>query len=121
MRKVIIAFIILFLAYIGFQIFKPEMASIPDSEADLILYWGQGCPHCETVKKYIEDFNLDSKFKISQKKVYYNKANQKQLENTVKLCPKVDTSPGIGVPLAFDVKNKLCLLGDESIIEWLKK
>ena len=50
MRKVIIAFIILFLAYIGFQIFKPEMASIPDSEADLILYWGQGCPHCETVK-----------------------------------------------------------------------
>jgi glutaredoxin len=121
MKKVIIALIIIFLAYTGYQIFKPQPAAIPDSEADLILYWGQGCPHCEKVKDYISQNKLDSKFKISQKEVYYNKENQKSLEATAKLCPEIDTSKGIGVPLAYDVKNRLCLFGDEPIIEWLKK
>ncbi len=121
MRKIIIAFILLFVGYVGYQIFKPAPPTIPDSEADLILFWGNGCPHCEVVKNFITDNKSDSKFKISQKEVYYNKANQKQLEDTVKLCPEVDSSKSIGVPLAFDVKNKLCLLGDTPIIQWLKK
>jgi len=121
MKKVIIALIILFVGYVGFRIFKPSPANIPDSEADLILYWGNGCSHCEVVKDYISQNKLDVKFKISPKEVYYNQANQKSLEDTVKLCPEVDTSQGIGVPLAFDVKNKLCLLGSDTIIQWLKK
>jgi len=121
MRKIIIAFIILFLAYIGYQIFKPQPPTIPDPEADLILFWGNGCPHCEVVKNFITDNKSNSKFKISQKEVYYNKANQKQLEDTAKLCPEVDSSKGIGIPLAFVVDTKTCLLGDTPIIEWLKK
>jgi glutaredoxin-related protein len=121
MRKIIIVFIIVFIGYTGYQIFKPQPAPIPDSEADLILFWGNGCPHCETVKDYISQNKLDTKFKISQKEVYYNKTNQKQLEDTVKLCSEVDISQGIGVPLGYDVKNKLCLPGSDTIIQWLKK
>jgi len=118
----IIPIIVIALALFG--VFKllsqnPSVAGVSDSEADLILYWGDGCTHCETVKKHITDNNLESKVKIAYKEVYYNKTNQNQLNSTVAKCPEIDASQGIGVPLAFDTANSKCLYGDQPIIDWL--
>ena len=121
MKKLIPLFLILLVigAYFYFNSSKNNVPVLTDSEAQLILFWGEGCPHCEKVKSYIKDNNLDSKVKIVLKEVYYNKANQLQLEETVKKCPEIDSSQGIGVPLAFDTQNNKCLYGDTPIIEWL--
>jgi glutaredoxin len=91
---------------------------VPDSQADLILFWGQGCPHCERVMKYIIDNKLESKVKIAYKEVYNDSSNQQLLASTVKNCPEIDTSQGIGVPLAFVKKTNQCLYGDQPIIDW---
>jgi len=107
-------------AYFYFNSPKTTPPSFPDSEAELLLFWGDGCPHCEKVKDYIAQNNLNSKIKISLKEVYLDKNNQKLLEDTVKKCPEIDTSRGIGVPLAFDTKNSKCFYGDTPIIEWLQ-
>lgn len=93
--------------------------SISDSEAQLILFWGNGCPHCEKVKEYIKEKNLESKVKIAYKEVFSNQDNQKQLEAAVQKCPEIDSSKGIGVPLALDTQNNKCLYGDTAIIDWL--
>jgi len=106
-------------AYFFFNSRKAALQTFPDSEANLILFWGQGCPHCEKVKEYIKQNNLDSKVKIAYKEVYYDQNNQKLLESTVQKCPEIDSSRGIGVPLAFDTQNNKCLYGDAPIIEWL--
>lgn len=121
MKKLIPLFLIVLVvgAYFYFNSSKNNVPVLTDSEAQLILFWGEGCPHCEKVKSYIKDNNLDSKVKIVMKEVYYNKVNQLQLEETVKKCPEIDASQGIGVPLAFDTKNSLCLYGDTPIIQWL--
>lgn len=100
---------------------NPSSSGVTDNEADLILFWGEGCPHCEKVKLYISDHQLDTKVKIAYKEVYSNKENQQLLADTVKSCPEIDSSQGIGVPLAFDKKNNRCLYGDEPIIEWLNQ
>jgi glutaredoxin len=107
-------------AYIFFNSQKTTTQNFPDSEADLILFWGEGCPHCEVVKTHIKDNNLETKVKIAYKEVYYDKENQKLIENTVQKCPEIDSSRGVGVPLAFDTKNSKCLYGDIPIIDWLK-
>lgn len=99
---------------------KTDVLGSIDSEADLILFWGEGCPHCEKVKDYIKANNLDSKIKIASKEVYLDKENQKLLTETIKKCPEISSSRDIGVPLAFDVKNVVCLSGDTPIIDWLK-
>lgn len=116
--------LILILVAIGAFFFynsqKTDTQNFPDTEADLILFWGDGCPHCENVKNYIKDNSYDSKLKISLKEVYLDKDNQKLLEDTIQKCPEIDTSRGIGVPLGFDTKNVKCLYGDTPIIEWLK-
>lgn len=99
---------------------KDNAPPLSNGEADLIVYWGEGCPHCEKVKAYVKDNNLDAKVKILYKEVYNDTNNQKELEATVQKCPEIDASRGIGVPLAFDTKNSKCLYGDTPIIEWLK-
>ena len=120
MKKFLPLLLILFAlgAYFFFNSQKNSPA-IPDSEAQLILFWGNGCPHCEKVKEYIKEKNLESKVKIVYKEVYYDQNNQKLLESTVQKCPEIDTSKGIGVPLAYDTQNNKCLYGDTAIIDWL--
>jgi glutaredoxin len=121
MKKIIIAVIVVALfAYFGKMIYKISLPDYSDTESDLILYWGKGCPHCETVKNYIRENKLDDKLKISYREVYYDNGNQTKLEETTKLCPEIDTTQGIGVPLSFDPKEKKCILGDQPAIEWLK-
>ena len=121
MKKIIIIIVVIIaLALFGKMVYQSSLPDYSDTEADLILYWGNGCPHCELVKKYIQENKIDSKIKIAYREVYYDSGNQKKLEETIKLCPEVDATKGIGVPLAFDPKNKKCILGDEPTIEWLK-
>lgn len=92
------------------------------ADSDLIFYWGEGCPHCENVEEFISTNNVDQKVKINKKEVYKNTDNQKELGNIAsQYCPEAITNGGIGVPLAFDVKNKTCLQGDTPIIDFLKQ
>lgn len=87
---------------------------------DLVFYWGNGCPHCENVEKWLDENNSDQKLKINYKEVYYNQANQAELIKTVKeFCPDISNDQGIGVPTGFDPVNKKCIQGDEPIIEFL--
>lgn len=122
MKKFIPLVIILLVAgaYFFFNSQKTPSQKFPDSEADLYLFWGVGCPHCEKVKEYISQNNIEAKVKIAYKEVYNDSNNQKILETTVQKCPEIDSSRGIGVPLAFDTKNNKCLYGDTPIIDWLK-
>lgn len=119
MKKIITGLVILLVSFGLYQLFYPKTAAVADDQADLILFWGDGCPHCEKVKQYITDNKIDSRIKISFKEVYYNKSNQALLSETVKKCPEINTSQGIGVPLAYDRVNSRCLLGDQPIIDWL--
>ncbi|HNY04685.1 MAG TPA: hypothetical protein PKI92_02940 [Candidatus Woesebacteria bacterium] len=124
MKKLIPFFLIMVAAatyfYVNSQKTDVLGSKVDDASAQLILFWGEGCPHCEKVKNYIKDNKLDSKVKIASKEVYYNKDNQLQLEETVKKCPEIDSSQGVGVPLAFDTQNSVCLYGDTPIIKWLE-
>lgn len=120
MKKIIILTIIaggLFFLYRYLS--TAPTSTISNDQADLILYWGEGCSHCEKVKEYIASNKLDSKMKISLKEVYYNPGNRKELESAVAKCPEIDTSQGIGVPLAIDPKTQKCISGDQPIIDWL--
>jgi len=123
MKKIITLVTILAVIFGLFKLLstKPNtLGSQTYDSPDLVLFWGDGCPHCEKVKEYIQTNKLDSKVKINYKEVYYNKSNQKLLSDTVKQCPEIDSTQGIGVPLAFDPQNKQCLYGDQPIIDWLK-
>ena len=87
------------------------------SESQIILFYGDGCPHCKIVEEYINESNIQNKISFAQKEVYYNQNNAKELEAKAKICGLPTDS--IGVPFLWD--GEKCLIGDQDIINFFKQ
>jgi len=84
--------------------------------AEIIFFYGDGCPHCAVVEKYIKDNGVDQKIGFQTKEVYYNKSNAEELSKKAQAC---GINPNeIGVPFLWD--GSKCLIGDQDIIDFFK-
>jgi glutaredoxin len=88
-----------------------------NAAAKTILYFGDTCPHCENVEKYIKDNSIDNKIEIERKEVYRNQGNAREMAKKAEQCGL--PTGQIGVPFLWD--NNQCILGDQPIIEYLGK
>ena len=86
-------------------------------QSQIILFYGDGCPHCAIVEEYIKENNINDKISFAQKEVYYNQSNAKELETKAKICGLATDS--IGVPFLWD--GEKCLIGDQDIINFIKQ
>lgn len=104
------------LAGVGFGVWQSGMFKETPSPEGIILFYGEGCPHCKIVDDFIKDNKIEEKVKFSRLEVWYNKANQKIIANTAEKCG----IPGdtVGVPFLYDGKN--CLIGSPDIINFFK-
>jgi len=89
---------------------------VEDTNTD-IFYWGDGCPHCETVKAWMSENNIEEKIEIISKEVYKNQANSVELTARAKSCG-LDTQR-IGVPFLYTIDGQ-CIVGSPNIIEYLE-
>jgi len=100
------------------QISTNETATEKNQSADqIILFYGDGCPHCAIVEEYIKKNSTGDKISFTQKEVYYNQNNAKELEAKAKICGLLTNS--IGVPFLWD--GEKCLIGDRDIINFFKQ
>lgn len=83
---------------------------------EIILFYGDGCPHCAIVEEYVSENNIESKLLFTKKEVYYNNQNSDELVVKAKICGIPTDS--IGVPFLWD--GAKCLVGDQDIIEFFK-
>jgi hypothetical protein len=121
-KKITPILLIIIVVFTFFKITsKPQEAEIDDSQANIILFWGEGCPHCENVEEFITDNKIDEELIISRKEVYYNKQNQLLMSQKADRCPEIDQSAGMGVPMAYFVDEDKCHLGDTPIIEAIEE
>lgn len=84
---------------------------------DIILFYGEGCPHCTKVENYIEKNKVQDKISFTQKEVYYNKTNAEELHAKAAICGL--STDSIGVPFLWNGKN--CLTGDKNIINFFEQ
>lgn len=122
-KKIIIAILVVFFLISLYKLTTKKTFIGTNNQvdsADMVIFWGKGCPHCENVKKYVSDNSIDTKLKISWKEVYQNKDNQKEMAITAQKCPEIDISKGMGVPFGFSTKEQKCFVGDKPIIDWIK-
>jgi glutaredoxin len=87
------------------------------SASQIILFYGDGCPHCAIVEEYIKENSIGDKISFAQKEVYYNQNNAKELEAKAKICGLPTDS--IGVPFLWN--GEKCLIGDQDIINFFKQ
>lgn len=88
-----------------------------NEQADIILYYGQECPHCKNVEKFIADNKIDEKIIFAKKEVWHNTANNAEMMEKAKECA-LDTDK-IGVPFLF-ARSK-CYEGEVDVENFLKK
>ncbi|PIR67099.1 MAG: hypothetical protein COU51_00290 [Parcubacteria group bacterium CG10_big_fil_rev_8_21_14_0_10_36_14] len=87
------------------------------SADQIILFYGDGCPHCTIVEEYIKENSIGDKISFAQKEVCYNQNNAKKLGAKAKICGLPTDS--IGVPFLWD--GEKCLIGDQDIINFFKQ
>lgn len=87
------------------------------SQANMILFYSDSCPHCQNVEAYIEENGVKNMIKFEEKEVSQNKTNAALMERKATDCG-LDTTQGLGVPFFFNGKE--CLMGDEPIINYFK-
>ena len=82
---------------------------------ELILYYGQACPHCHVVEDYLSHNNITQKLQLISKEVYNDQANANELMTVAKSCGL--STEDIGVPLLWN--GHQCIIGDQPIIDFL--
>ena len=92
-----------------------ETSSV-NKDASIIFFYGQECPHCKTVEKYIEENKITEKVNFAQGEVYHNKTNSALLAEKAGKCG-IDTK-SIGVPFLWE--NDKCYVGQEEVIQFFK-
>lgn len=86
-------------------------------QSQIILFYGDGCPHCALVEQYINENNVKAKVSFVEKEVYYNQQNASELTAKAEACGMATDS--IGVPFLWD--GSTCLVGDQPIINFFKQ
>ena len=115
---------VIFLAGAAFFIFKSknnpkteEKAQKTSNSSEMIFFYGEGCPHCINVEKFLEENkNVEEKVKFEKKEVWKNKENAQLMLEKSKICGLSEEN--LGVPFFWD--GSRCLTGDVDIIDFLK-
>ena len=105
--------VIAFLAVIFF-IARSAGGGLPES---IVLYWGDGCPHCAKVDAFITENNVEQKVKFERKEVYNNKRNARELAKAAKQCGL--PTDNIGIPFLWT--GTQCLTGENEIIAFFQQ
>jgi hypothetical protein len=91
----------------------------------IVLFYGQGCPHCKDVEDFIAQNKIEDKVQITRLEVWYNKNNAALLaEVATQKCGI--TSSQVGVPFLYDPPsgeaggNGKCYVGEVDIPNFLK-
>lgn len=100
------------------QISTNETVAEENQSADqIILFYGDGCPHCAIVENYIKENSIKEKLFFKEKEVYYNRDNADELVQKAQICGIPTNS--IGVPFLWD--GEKCFIGDQDIINFFNQ
>lgn len=113
--------ILLILGLISFVVLgsknKNTAKIVPVNDKTLTFFYGNTCPHCADVEKWMKENKVEEKINIVKKEVYENKQNAKELESAATIC-KLPTD-SIGVPFLF-AEGK-CYIGSPDVISYLSE
>jgi len=84
----------------------------------MILFYGNGCPHCVNVDNYITDNNITQKVSFTKLEVFSNGVNAGFMQNDANTCGLNQSV--VGVPFLWDGNSK-CYIGDTDVINFFSR
>ncbi len=96
---------------------QAEQAAATPIKTNIIFFYGQGCPHCADVEKFIADNNIAAKVKYDFVEVWYNQANAKLMMQKAQECGL--NQDQIGVPFVYSQGK--CYVGTPDVENFFKQ
>lgn len=90
-----------------------------DDQSAVVLYVGDGCPHCQVVEDFLAQ-NVDAlagKAPYEQKEVWKNVTNAQELGRRATACRIAQDT--VGVPFLYAAGK--CLVGETDVIGYFKE
>lgn len=122
MGKVVGSVLVLFfllagVVYWGLSEESAEEVVLGDDTAVATYFYGEECPHCKDVAKFLEENKIAEKVDFVKKEVWHDKKNAKEMKLRAESC---NIQPdGMGVPFVY--ANGECFVGTPSVIGFFKK
>ena len=90
---------------------------------EIILFYGDGCPHCKLVEDFISQNKVEEKIKFTRLRIPLNNEKDPELLSNIKVLLERAKACGInttdiGVPFLWD--GKTCLAGDPDVIKFFQ-
>ncbi len=119
MKKIIFTIIgIIFVLAAGLWFWASHSGKTPQNSdvqtpvtSDIIFFYGQECPHCHDVEKFLSDNNINSKVKFDSLEVWHNQANANLMLRKAQECGI--SQDQVGVPFVYS-KGK-CYIGTPDV------
>ena len=92
--------------------------NIQQRDTDIILFYGDTCPHCKIVEEYINKNNITRYIKFQNLEIYNNRNNAKIMLEKQDLCKDLSDDDKGGVPFLYS--SEKCVVGDQPVIDFLK-
>ena len=116
--KIFLGIVVAATIFLGVSVYSilKESPTVKTS-AEVILFYGRECPHCQDLEKFLDENKISDKIKYDTVEVWHNQDNDKVLMEKAKICGIKDED--LGVPFLW-VEGK-CLLGNEDIIKYFEE
>lgn len=80
-------------------------------------FYGETCPHCQEVRKFLDENKIDEKFSFVKREVWSDRTNASLMRDAAGICAlKADE---IAVPFVFSEGK--CLIGTPKVIDFFKQ
>lgn len=116
----ILAAVIVILGIIFWGMQQPDSEQIENNSlpaSGITYYYGETCPHCIEVSKFLEDNKVAEKVEFDKKEVWENAGNNAEMQQRAEECGLDKAS--IGVPFLY--ASGECLIGTPAVIGFFKK
>jgi phage FluMu protein Com len=95
-------------------------AGAPLSDAGIVIFYSDNCPHCLNVEKFLEDNKVSEKIAYTRKSVDNDQKNIEELIAKDRSCGIKEEELGF-IPLLWEKATNKCFVGDEDVINFFKE
>jgi glutaredoxin len=100
-----------------FSVSGKDAGSDAGSETSgIVYYYGEECPHCHDVAKFLDENGIAEKVNFEKKEVWHNTANARDMDAKVKICGLEKSR--VGVPFLF--ADGKCFIGTPDVTGFFK-
>ena len=127
---IVVAIVIVAAIFLVWHFAVPKTAVTPTAlPPGIVLFYGEQCPHCQDVEKFIVANNIDQKVKYTKLEVPFEFKTSTQLVANAELAVQLakdcqlDASQGVSIPFLYNPDGTgagKCLIGETDVINFYK-